>query len=908
MKPHPHGSAQRHSARFALLLPLLLSALVMIAPGPSVRAQASCTSDADCDNGRFCDGQERCDISGGACVPGTPVTCNDSNPCTIDYCDEVTRGCATIATGDDETAKGQDGYCHTLDDNLSLYGNDGLCGTGDDRTGDGVCSAIDNCSFVFNPSQEDDNHNGLGNACEPSPCPGRRGYLTDGSTLWVLDLLTGYPVHMIGGLHQPQGVAVNAGETLAYVTDSGTNSVMQIDLETSAAVSLGSGLLNPSSIKLNRTGSLLYVTEYDPGYLTQVPAYPGSTSVRLVGGLSGPRGLALNPTGTKAYIGEFVGGTLKAVDLGTTGVATIATGLSGPSGVALNPAGTTAYVTEYSSGELSAVNLSNGAVTLIRGGLNSPTDLALDPQGIKAYVTEELGRIDIIDIGTGSLSSIPAPGSGVAGIAVGGDPPVAISMPDLTAGISGANRTVAVSLGDVTGRGVLSADITVQYDAAVLSATNATLGSLASACTLTKNLGSPGTAVLSVFCTNPLSGAGPLVNLTFRIIGAPGTGSRLHFASATLNEGSPAVCRNDGSLYVYVDISGKIRYYRDDSTGTEPSNKAVPGAEVRLFTQDATQGPLQTSITACDGSYLNGGLQPIQTYSVVPRHSDDYGGAIDPFDASLNAQYVVGLINLTYIQRLAADASGNGTLTSFDSAKIAQFSVGLIAQLPVAALRGDWVFVPVPQEEPNQVTITPTLRSTEPGAIVYGPIIESAENQDFFGALFGDVSGNWRPPICSPASAPLAAASAPSSLMAGTSVATVTSTSGRITLPTLTARPGDFIQVPVQTQGVTEAVSFYLDLRFDPLVIALRSVDPGPAASGLALTANPNDPGRARLALYGTSPIGVDGSIAILTFEVVGKVGKKTVLSLPAVTVNEGRIPVTIQEGSVQVRPAHMAR
>src|SRR5436309_2355709 len=375
MKPHPHGSAQRHSARFALLLPLLLSALVMVAPGPSVRAQASCTSDADCDNGRFCDGLERCDISGGACVPGTPVTCNDSNPCTIDYCDEVTRGCATIATGDDETAEGQDGYCHTLDDNLSLYGNDGLCGTGDDRTGDGVCSAIDNCSFVFNPSQEDDNHNGLGNACEPSPCPGRRGYLTDGSTLWVLDLLTGYPVHMIGGLHQPQGVAVNAGETLAYVTESGTNSVMQIDLETSAAVSLGSGLLNPSSIKLNRTGSLLYVTEYDPGYLTQVPAYPGSTSVRLVGGLSGPRGLALNPTGTKAYIGEFVGGTLKAVDLGTTGVATIATGLSGPSGVALNPAGTTAYVTEYSSGELSAVNLSNGAVTLIRGGLNSPTDL-----------------------------------------------------------------------------------------------------------------------------------------------------------------------------------------------------------------------------------------------------------------------------------------------------------------------------------------------------------------------------------------------------------------------------------------------------------------------------------------------------------------------------------------------------
>ena len=39
-----------------------------------------------CDDGDVCNGDETCNA--GVCDPGTPLTCDDSNPCTDDSCDE----------------------------------------------------------------------------------------------------------------------------------------------------------------------------------------------------------------------------------------------------------------------------------------------------------------------------------------------------------------------------------------------------------------------------------------------------------------------------------------------------------------------------------------------------------------------------------------------------------------------------------------------------------------------------------------------------------------------------------------------------------------------------------------------------------------------------------------------------
>lgn len=45
-----------------------------------------------CDDHNVCDGIETCDATSGACVPGTPLNCDDGDACTTDTCDPV-NGC-----------------------------------------------------------------------------------------------------------------------------------------------------------------------------------------------------------------------------------------------------------------------------------------------------------------------------------------------------------------------------------------------------------------------------------------------------------------------------------------------------------------------------------------------------------------------------------------------------------------------------------------------------------------------------------------------------------------------------------------------------------------------------------------------------------------------------------------------
>lgn len=50
-----------------------------------------CTNDAECSDALFCNGTESC--SGGTCVAGTPIACDDAVLCTIDSCDEAQDDC-----------------------------------------------------------------------------------------------------------------------------------------------------------------------------------------------------------------------------------------------------------------------------------------------------------------------------------------------------------------------------------------------------------------------------------------------------------------------------------------------------------------------------------------------------------------------------------------------------------------------------------------------------------------------------------------------------------------------------------------------------------------------------------------------------------------------------------------------
>jgi hypothetical protein len=321
--------------------------------------------------------------------------------------------------------------------------------------------------------------------------------------------------------------------------------------------------------------------------------------------------------------------------------------------------------------------------------------------------------------------------------------------------------------------------------------------------------------------------------------------------------------------------------------------------------------PIGTVPTDCDGDYNFPSLTPILTYQITPSKAADFEGAVDPFDAALNAQHVVGLITLTANQTLAADVTGNGPLTSFDSAHIAQLSVGSITQFPVAAANGsDWTFVPAPQVEPNQSVTIPVPAAAQPGRIDYSPIVESAENQNFHAILYGDVSGNWFGVCGAPALPHDSLERIPGYATTGSGA------TGRgkprqgavASLPFLRAAPGEVIRVPVRVEGAAEAIAFLLDLRYDPAVLELLGTERGGEAAAFQVEANTGQAGRARMALFSAATLGGDGEIVVLRFRVVGSPHSRTSLTLATTRVNEGRIPVAVREGRVIVTPGSPRR
>jgi hypothetical protein len=135
-------------------------------------------------------------------------------------------------------------------------------------------------------------------------------------------------------------------------------------------------------------------------------------------------------------------------------------------------------------------------------------------------------------------------------------------------------------------------------------------------------------------------------------------------------------------------------------------------------------------------------------------------------------QFVAGLRTFTDDQLLAADVTGNGTVSALDASFILRFQANLLGKctvsqmmcsttddcpdgelceqhFPVADKCGsDWAFVPDPTIVPNQTLVQPVTggASCQQGAIVYDPASPPVQGQDFIGILFGDATGNWTPP------------------------------------------------------------------------------------------------------------------------------------------------------------------
>jgi len=155
---------------------------------------------------------------------------------------------------------------------------------------------------------------------------------------------------------------------------------------------------------------------------------------------------------------------------------------------------------------------------------------------------------------TGNWSASDASVKGIApnGMYSDSAAQVTVSLPN-TAGASGLSVTIPITVGDLTGFGVVAYDFTLAFDPNVLqlqSPPTDSGGTLSSGMTITPNASSPGRLIISAFGSNVLSGAGTLLNLKFNVVGAPGTSTPLTWQMFTFNEGMPSASVANGSFTV----------------------------------------------------------------------------------------------------------------------------------------------------------------------------------------------------------------------------------------------------------------------------------------------------------------------------------------------------------------------
>jgi len=133
---------------------------------------------------------------------------------------------------------------------------------------------------------------------------------------------------------------------------------------------------------------------------------------------------------------------------------------------------------------------------------------------------------------------------------------VQVSLPSLTAG-TGASLILPITVGDLTGRGVLAYDFDLTYDANLLQAQSQPVeatDTLSSNFTVTPNA-TPGRLRVSGFGAMPLAGSGVLLKLRFNVTGAAGATSPVTWQKFQFNEGNPAATSVNGSVTVIRPVT-----------------------------------------------------------------------------------------------------------------------------------------------------------------------------------------------------------------------------------------------------------------------------------------------------------------------------------------------------------------
>lgn len=203
---------------------------------------------------------------------------------------------------------------------------------------------------------------------------------------------------------------------IAYVANSGGDSISRLDLSTAQATGNATVGSNPYNVAFTPDGLYAYVPNLGSASVSIV-SVASNSEVNRVTGISGPGSIAMAPDGSRAYVTRSSANVVTAIDTTTLSASDLPAAVTAPDRIAISPDGTRALVSSQSQDKYWVIELPAGnllkTVSLTSG--TGPTGVAYSPDGSRAFMAN-LSRDSLSVIAT---SSYEISGSSIA---VGGQP------------------------------------------------------------------------------------------------------------------------------------------------------------------------------------------------------------------------------------------------------------------------------------------------------------------------------------------------------------------------------------------------------------------------------------------------------------------------------------------------------
>ncbi len=122
-----------------------------------------------------------------------------------------------------------------------------------------------------------------------------------------------------------------------------------------------------------------------------------------------------------------------------------------------------------------------------------------------------------------------------------------------------------------------------------------------------------------------------------------------------------------------------------------------------------------------------------------------------------------------------------------------------------------------------------------------------------------------------------------------------------LSMPTSSADYGTMVELELSVSNVTGMRAADATILFDASVLGARSVRTGTLTAGWSMSENTGTAGRVTISLANATAVSGTGSIARITFEVVGTPPASTALTISSAVLNDGAIEFDLSDGSFDV-------